>query len=250
MLSVTVITKNEEDNIRKCLESVKWADEIIVVDSYSTDKTLQIAKEFTEKVYTEEWKGFAKQREFALSKASNEWVFPLDADERCSDELREEILGIIKSGSKFSGFRIPRKTFFLGKWIRHCGWYPGYQTRFFRKEKTKVTDRLVHEGYEVEGDMGFLKGDILHYSVTSITDYMRKVNNYSTLQAMEKANKKEVKFSDLLLRPVAAHLQNFIFKKGFLDGVHGLMVTNFDIITNMLTYMKAWEIQNKNKKGK
>jgi glycosyltransferase involved in cell wall biosynthesis len=250
MLSVTIICKNEEENIRECLESVKWADEIILVDSLSTDKTVEIAKEYTDKIFTEEWMGFARQREFALAKASNEWIFPLDADERCSNELKEEIYNIINSSSTFAGYRIPRKTFFLGKWIKHCGWYPGYQTRLFRKDKTKVTDRLVHEGYEVSGEMGFLKGDILHYSVTSITDYMRKVNQYSSLQAVEKAEKKEIKFTDLLLRPVAAHIQNFIFKKGFLDGIHGLMVTNFDIITNMLTYMKAWEIQKKNKKDK
>ncbi|MBI5403515.1 MAG: glycosyltransferase family 2 protein [Ignavibacteriae bacterium] len=250
MLSVTIICKNEEENIRECLESVKWADEIIVVDGLSTDKTAEIAKEYTDKIFTEEWKGFARQRESALLKTSNEWIFPIDADERCTPELKNEILEVIKSGKGPAGYRIPRKTFFLGKWIKHCGWYPGYQTRLFQKSRTRVTDRLVHEGYEVDGEQGYLKGDILHYSVTSITDYMRKVNQYSSLQAVEKANKKEIKFSDLLLRPVAAHIQNFIFKKGFLDGVHGLMVTNFDIITNMLTYMKAWEIQKKKKAGK
>lgn len=250
MLSVTIICKNEEENIRECLESVKWADEIIVVDGVSTDKTAEIAGEYTDKVFIEEWKGFARQRESALLKAGNEWIFPIDADERCTPELKDEILGIIKSGNGKAGYRIPRKTFFLGKWIKHCGWYPGYQTRLFRKSKTKVTDRLVHEGYEVDGEPGYLKGDILHYSVTSVTDYMRKVNQYSSLQAVEKADRKEIKFTDLLLRPVAAHIQNFIFKKGFLDGVHGLMVTNFDIITNMLTYMKAWEIQKKKKAGK
>lgn len=249
MLSVTIICKNEEENIRECLESVKWADEIIVVDSFSTDRTVEIAKKYTDKVFSEEWKGFAKQRESALAKTSNDWIFPIDADERCTPELKDEILGIVKSGKGYAGYRIPRKTFFLGKWIKHCGWYPGYQTRFFQKIKTKVTDRLVHEGYEVEGEMGHLKCDILHYSVTSISDYMRKVNQYSSLQAVEKVNRKEIKFSDLLLRPIAAHIQNFIFKKGFLDGIHGLMVTNFDIITNMLTYMKAWEIQKKKKAG-
>jgi len=250
MLSVTIICKNEEENIRECLESVKWADEIIVVDSFSTDKTVNIVKEYTDKIFIEEWKGFAGQREFALSKATKDWILPLDADERCSEELKKEIADIIKNGGTFNGYRIPRKTFFLGKWIKHCGWYPGFQTRLFKRNKVKVTDRLVHEGYDVEGEMGFLKGDILHYSVSSITDYMRKVNHYSSLQAVEKSQKKEIKFSDLFLRPLAAHIQNFFIRKGFLDGIHGLMVTNFDIITNMLTYMKAWELQNKNKRKK
>jgi glycosyltransferase involved in cell wall biosynthesis len=250
MLSVTIICKNEEENIRECLESVKWADEIIVVDSFSTDKTVNIVKEYTDKIFIEEWKGFAGQREFALSKVTKDWILPLDADERCSEELKKEIADIIKNSGTFNGYRIPRKTFFLGKWIKHCGWYPGFQTRLFKRNKVKVTDRLVHEGYDVEGEMGFLKGDILHYSVSSITDYMRKVNHYSSLQAVEKSQKKEIKFSDLFLRPLAAHIQNFFIRKGFLDGIHGLMVTNFDIITNMLTYMKAWELQNKNKRKK
>jgi glycosyltransferase involved in cell wall biosynthesis len=250
MLSVTIITKNEEENIRECLESIKWADEIIIVDSFSTDKTIEIVKEYTNKIFQQEWLGFAKQREFALSKVSNNWVFPLDADERCSQELKDEILSIIKSENIFSGYRIPRKSFFLNKWIKYGGWYPGYQTRLFLKDKAVVTDRLVHEGYEVKGELGFLKNDILHYTVTSITDYMSKVNHYSSLQAVEKSNKKKIEITDILFRPIASYIQQFILKRGFLDGIHGLMVTNFDVITNMLTYMKAWEIQHKSNKEK
>jgi glycosyltransferase involved in cell wall biosynthesis len=248
MISVTIICKNEEKNIRECLESVKWADEIIVVDSFSTDKTVEIAKEFTNKIFKEEWRGYARQREFALSKTSHEWIFPLDADERCSVELKEEILSAVNSGNNFAGYRIPRKSFFLGKFVKHCGWYPGYQMRLFLKDKTKVADRLVHEGYEVNGETGYLINDILHYTVNSISDYMSRVNHYSSLQAVEKSNKRKIKLTDLLLRPAAAFIQSYFFKKGFLDGIHGLMVTNFDVMTNMLTYMKAWEIQNKSKK--
>lgn len=245
MLSVTIICKNEEENIRTCLESVAWANEIIVVDSFSIDKTFEIAKEFTDKVYQKEWEGYAKQREYALSKTTQKWIFPLDADERCSPELKEEILTIINSSETKAGYRIPRKSFFLGRWIKHCGWYPGYQTRLFLKSKVKVTDRLVHEGYEIEGEMGFLKCDILHYTVRNITNYMSRVNHYSSLQAVEKSNKKKIKLNDVLLRPIATFIQSFFLKKGFLDGIYGLMVTNFDVITNVLTYMKAWEIQNK-----
>jgi glycosyltransferase involved in cell wall biosynthesis len=248
MLAVTIICNNEEENIRECLESVKWADEIIVVDSFSIDKTIEIAKEYTGKIYQEEWKGYSKQREFALSKVSEKWVFPLDADERCSAELKDEILSVINANKYISGYRIPRRSFFLGKWIKHCGWYPGFQTRLFLKDKVSVADRLVHEGYEIDGEMGFLKNDILHYTVNSISDYMSRVNNYSSLQAVEKSNKKKIKLYDILLRPVAAFFQSYIFKKGFLDGIHGLMVTSFDIITNMLTYMKAWELQHKSNK--
>jgi glycosyltransferase involved in cell wall biosynthesis len=248
MLSVTIICKNEEDTIRDCLESAKWADEIIVVDSFSLDKTIEIAKEYTKNIYQKEWEGYAKQRKFALSKATQKWIFPLDADERCSHELKEEILAIIKSENSKPGYRIPRKSFFLGKWIKHCGWYPGYQTRLFLRDKARVADRLVHEGYEIEGEIGFLKSDILHYTVRDITDYMNRVNHYSTLQAIEKSEKKNIKLYDILLRPIATFIQSFIFKKGFLDGIFGLMVTHFDVITNTLTYMKAREIQDKTKR--
>lgn len=248
MLAVTIICKNEEENIRECLESVKWADEIIIVDSFSSDKTVEIAKEYTDNIYLEEWKGFAKQREFALSKVSEKWVFPLDADERCSPELKDEILSVINANKNISGYRIPRKSFFLGKWVKHCGWYPGYQTRLFLKNKASVADRLVHEGYEIEGEMGFLKNDLLHYTVNSISDYTSRINHYSSLQAVEKSEKKKIKLYDILLRPFAAFFQSYILKKGFLDGIYGLMVTNFDIITNMLTYMKAWEMQHKSNK--
>jgi glycosyltransferase involved in cell wall biosynthesis len=248
MISITIICKNEENNIEECIKSALWADEIIVVDSYSTDKTVEIAKKFTDKIYQNGWKGFAEQRNFALSKTTKEWIMPLDADERCSPELKEEIIKII-SGTDIeeSGFRIPRKSFILYKWVKHCGWYPGYQLRLFRSDKVKVTERLVHEGYEVEGKIGFLKNDILHYTINSISEYILKINQYSSLQAIEKADKKIVKLSDLFFRPIAAFLQQFIFKKGFLDGVYGLMVTNFDIMTNMLTYMKMWEIQHTQK---
>lgn len=246
MISVTIICKNEESNIEDCIKSVLWADEIIVVDSFSTDRTVEIAKRYTENVYQNGWNGYAEQRNIALSKATKEWVMPLDADERCSTELREEIENIISLDNvEESGFRIPRKSFFLNKWVKNCGWYPGFQLRLFKREKAKVTDRLVHEGYEVDGKVGFLKNDILHYTVNSISEYLVKINHYSSLQAEEKVLRKKVKFSDLFFRPIAAFIQQFFMKKGFLDGIYGLMVTNYDIMTNMLTYMKIWEMQNK-----
>jgi len=246
MLSVTIICKNEEKNIEDCLKSVSWADEIIVVDSRSSDKTIEIAKRYTDRVFNREWEGYASQRSFALKEAKNEWIFPLDADERCTKELKEEILSIINNpNTSENGFWIPRKNFFLNHWLKHSGWYPGYQMRLFRKDKTSVADRLVHEGYEVEAKTGKLKSDILHYTVNSISDYMNKVNNYSTLQALEKSGRGKVKFSDLFLRPLAAYLQQYFLQGGFLDGIPGLMAVNFHVMTNMLTYMKIWEMQKK-----
>ena len=247
-LSITIICKNEEKNIYNCLESVKWADEIVVVDAFSTDKTIEIARRYTDKVFQNKWEGYAEQRKFALSKVSHQWVFSLDADEKCTEELKSEILDAIQNSKEIAGYKIPRKSYFLGKWIKHCGWYPGYQLRLFKKSETTVTDRLVHEGYEVNGTIGYLKNAIEHYTVNSIEDYMNRVNIYSTLQAYEKNNRKKVKFTDLFFRPISSFIRQFFIQRGFLDGVYGLMVTFFDVITNMLTYMKIWEMQNTSKK--
>ncbi len=246
MITVTLICRNEAKNIRACLESVKWVDEIIVVDAESIDGTAGMVKEFTDKIFVKDWEGYASQREFALKHATQEWVFAIDADERCSPELKEEILGVINDkNTTENGFRIPRKSFFLNKWIKHCGWYPGYQIRLFRREKVCVSERLIHEGYKVVGKTGILKNDLLHYTVNSIGEFMSKINHYSTLRAQEKKDKRKIKMSGLIFRPFAAYFQVFILKRGFMDGAHGVMVTNFDVITNMLTLMKIWEMQNK-----
>ena len=244
-ISAVIICKDEEDNISDCLKSVNWVGEIIVVDGGSSDSTVELAKEFTDKVVFNEWDGYTNQRKYALGLVQTDWVLVLDADERCTDELMQEIISKLDSTETKDGYKIPRKSFFLGKWIKHSGWYPGYQIRFFNKNKTTVTERLVHEGYEISGDVGVFKSDILHYTVKSLSDFMSRVNHYSTLAAAEKLNKKIVNKKDLFIRPPMAFIREYFFKKGFLDGVHGLMVAYFNAITNALTYMKIWEMQNK-----
>jgi glycosyltransferase involved in cell wall biosynthesis len=249
LISVIIIAKNEEKNIEDCIRSVEWADEIVVVDGESTDNTQLLAKKFRNvNLIVNKFEGYTSQRRLALKSATHPWIFSIDADERATPELRDEIINTINQ-NKYDGLRIPRKSFFLDKWIKHCGWYPGYQMRLFRKNQVTVSERLVHEGYEVKGEIGFLKNDILHYTVTSIEDYMERVNRYSTLQALEKMRNKKVKFHDVFLRPPAAFFQHFFLKMGFLDGVHGLMVSYFDMVTNMLTYMKIYEFQTGKKKG-
>lgn len=248
MISVTVICKNEEKNIRRCLESAKWADDIIIIDSGSTDKTLEIAKEYTENIEVIEWNGYSHARKIALQKVKTEWVLPLDADEEITNGLKDEIIDVIKSGNQeINGYKIPRKSFFLNKWIKHCGWYPGYQMRLCRTKFTSVAERLVHEGYIIEGKTGYLKNDINHYTVNSIYEFTAKINEYSTLQAIEKVRRKKVGFKEIYFNNIIAFYKHFIFKRGFLDGVHGLMVSMFDLITNVLTYMKIYELQNKDK---
>ncbi len=161
-LSVIVITKNEESNIRECLKSVKWADEIVLVDAGSTDRTVPIARKFTRKVYVRPWEGFGRAKNYALNHCSGDWVFWLDADERVTPELAEEVRSVISAGDEsFQGYSVPRKAFFLGKWIKHCGWYPGRVVRLFRKPSGSFTTHSVHERLTLRGKEGRLRTDLL-----------------------------------------------------------------------------------------
>lgn len=243
-LSVVIIAGNEEKNIKDCLESVKWADEIVVIDSESMDRTREIAGLFTQNVFIKKWEGFAEQRKFSLEKASCNWVLSIDADERVSPELKIEIDEVLKRSSRKSGYRIPRENYFLNKIIKSCGWYPDYQMRLFDKNAASVTNRKVHEGFEVNGETGYLTSHIIHYTHQNITETIKKINEYSYLQALEKKNGKKVKAINLILNPIAAFLNHFISRRGFKDGVYGLMVSLIHALTNLLTYMKTWELQN------
>jgi glycosyltransferase involved in cell wall biosynthesis len=252
-LSVAIIAGNEEKKIGECLESVKWADEIIVVDSESTDRTVEIAKRYTDKVFIRKWEGYAPQKQFAIDQATCDWILSLDADERVSPELKDEILKILESETEFDGFYIPRRNFFLGKWIKSCGWYPNYQLRLFKKGKAKVTQRKVHEKFILDGKVGYLRGDIIHFTHMTLKETFAKINEYSSLRAEEKSKRKKVKGIDLILYPLSAFLSHYILKGGFRDGVYGLMVSLNHAMTNLQTYMKIWELQNvksEDEKGK
>jgi glycosyltransferase involved in cell wall biosynthesis len=191
-ISAIIIANNEEKNIRECLESVNWCDEIILVDSESTDRTVEIAKEFTDKIFIKKWEGFAVQKRFSLEKASNEWVISVDADERVSPQLKNEIEKILDSNAQFDGFKIPRENYFLNKKIKYCGWGNDFQLRLFKKSKAKVTDRKVHEGFIVDGNVGKLDNALIHYTHQKISETINKINHYSTLEAEEKFGKKKV----------------------------------------------------------
>jgi glycosyltransferase involved in cell wall biosynthesis len=252
-LSVAIIAGNEEKKIGDCLESVKWADEIIVVDSESTDRTVEIAKRYTDKVFIRKWEGYAPQKQFAIDQATCDWILSLDADERVSPELKDEILKILESETEFDGFYIPRRNFFLGKWIKSCGWYPNYQLRLFKKGKAKVTQRKVHEKFIVDGKVGYLRGDIIHFTHMTLKETFAKINEYSSLRAEEKSKRKKVKGIDFILYPFSSFLSHYILKGGFRDGVYGLMVSLNHAMTNLQTYMKIWELQNvksEDEKGK
>jgi glycosyltransferase involved in cell wall biosynthesis len=240
-ISVTIITGNEEENIVECLESVKWADEIILVDSESKDKTVELAATFTEKIFIRKWEGYAAQKKFAMEKAANEWVLSVDADERVTKELAEEILS--EDLSRYDGYKIRRENYFIGKQITGCGWGNDYQVRLFNKNKTRLSDRMVHEGFIVDGKVGELKKSIIHYSYRNLKDGFAKINEYSSLEADEKAQRKKISGLRVVFYPLWAFLQHYFIRKGFKDGTHGLMVSLMHAMTKLQVYMKIWEIK-------
>ncbi|PIU45963.1 MAG: hypothetical protein COS95_01035 [Ignavibacteriales bacterium CG07_land_8_20_14_0_80_59_12] len=241
-LSVTIIAANEEANIAECLESVSWVDEIIVVDSGSNDRTKEVASRCTLHVVSHPWEGYARQKTFGLSLATHEWVLSLDADERVSPELKAEISSL--DFSKADGFFIPRRNFFLDRVIRTCGWSPDYQLRLFRKSVTHVTGRKVHERFVVEGRTSRLRGELLHFTHPTVEGTLRKINEYSTLRAAEKSMRKHPSGITLVLHPLWEFLHHYILRRGFVEGVHGLMVSLIHAMTDAQTYMKIWELQN------
>lgn len=243
-ISVIIVTKNEEELIEECLKSSSWVDEIILVDAESSDRTVEIARNYTDKIFFRKWKGFSDQKSFALNQANNEWVFSLDADERISEGLKNEIEDLAPVDE--DGFSIPRENYFLKKKITTCGWEKDSQVRLFKKSKTKLTERLVHEGFEVSGKVGDLKRPIIHYTFNSIEKTILKINSYSTLQALEKwESKSSVKSSTIVLHGISAFFRSFVSLKGYKDGIYGLMISIIHSMTTFLTYMKIWELQNK-----
>jgi glycosyltransferase involved in cell wall biosynthesis len=227
MLSVAIITHNEEENIRDALESVKWADEIVVVDSQSDDRTVEICKEYTDKVFTSEWLGYAAQKNKAVSLTTQPWVLVLDADERVTDDLKSEILKTVNDLSSKDGYYIARKNHFAGRWIRHGGWWPDYTLRLFRRGKGAFQQREVHESIKVEGKTGYLKNPLEHFTYKDTADYLKRMEKYSTLAAKElhKEGRRSCVL-DLILRPAATFLRMFFLQAGFLDGAYGLKLAS------------------------
>ena len=243
-ISAIVITKNEERNIAQCFESISWADEIIVVDAESDDKTIEIAKKFTQKVFIKKWEGYAPQKKYALSLVNHKWIFHIDADERVSPELKDEILNNLEDKD---GFFIRRKNYLFGKEIATCGWGRDYQLRLFRLDKTELIEKKVNEGFKVNGNIGQLKNVITHNTFSSIHNYLKKVNEYTTLRAEEiYESKNKVTRLTIFTHALSAFLRYYISLKGFKDGMRGLLISFVHSVSNMLTYVKVWEKQKNN----
>jgi glycosyltransferase involved in cell wall biosynthesis len=245
-ISVAIITKDEERNIRECLESVKWADEIVVVDNGSTDRTKEICHAYSVRFYSEEWKGYPGQKNSAIDKTGNEWVLSLDADERVTPELRAEIFAEIKKGPAHDGYYIPRKNFFLGRWIRRCGWFPDHNLRLFRKSRGRFLEREVHERIDVKGTVGYLKNPMEHWTYRTVSDYLTRMERYSTLAAREMSREgREYHLHDALLRPPFTFLQMFLLRAGFLEGYSGFLLSVLYSFYTFLKYSKLKELRER-----
>jgi glycosyltransferase involved in cell wall biosynthesis len=245
-LSVTVITRDEEAHLDACLESVAWADEIVVVDAQSADRTVEIAGKYASRVFVRPWPGFAAQKNFALDQATCPWVLSLDADERVLPELRDEIRRVLEADGPLDGYRVPRKNLFLGRWIRHGGWYPDHQLRLFRRDAGRFRDARVHEGVAVSGRVGHVRGALLHSSYRSVADFVQRANVYSALAAQDLVERgTRVSWTDFVVRPAARFGSMYLLRGGFLDGPHGLLLALLYAYYVLLRCAKAWELSRR-----
>ncbi len=243
-ISATLITYNEERNIAEALQSLSWVDEIVVIDSGSSDATLEICRRFTDRIIHRDWTGYVDQKNFAVERACNDWIFSLDADERSSPELSIEIQKLATQGFRNHGYRIPRVAFFMGRWIRHGDWYPDYQLRLFDRKYGRWEGGRVHESVKTTIETGFLKGEIHHYTYHSLSEYLQRLEIYSGLASLDYRQKGKVATpSKLLGNPMAAFIKAYVIKRGFLDGVPGLMAAAMGAISVFFKYAKLYELQ-------
>lgn len=244
ILSVIIITKNEAANLQDCLESVSFADEIIVVDSQSTDGTQEIARSFGAKLeITSDWPGFGPQKNRALDLATQDWVLSIDADERVTPELKEEILAAITNPNAPNCFAIPRLSWYCGKFMKYSGWYPDYVDRLFKRGTAKFSDHLVHERLLPQGSVGKLNNHFLHYSYRTFEQVLKKVDSYSSASAQQAFHQgKRCGFSHAFIHGFWAFFRTYVLRRGFLDGKHGLALAISNAATSYYKYLKLWQL--------
>ncbi len=253
-LSVAIITKNEEKTIGRCLESLKWADEIVVLDGYSTDGTVSVCKEYTDKIYQKGFESFPVERDFVLKKTSNRWVLSVDADMYFPPEICSEIRHVLGTGIKYDAFLMRGLTIFLGREIRHCSWFDLRFLRLFNKEKGNYDLNLkCIDPFIVKGRIGRLKNHFIHYGGDSFSDYFGKISRYSYLTALEYRTKglKITRWNGLFflfLKPALIFSYKYIVRRGFMDGVPGFFVCANSAASYYSTYAALWDMQRKEEK--
>ena len=243
-LTVTIITLNEAHHIAAAIDSAAWADEILVVDSGSTDDTVAIAAGKGVRVMHRTWPGYVDQKNYAASVASHDWIFSLDADERITPALADEIRQLVASNPAERAFRVPRVTFHLGRWVRTTDFYPDYQTRLYDRRTARWQGKYVHESVVADGASGQLKHELQHYSYRDLSDHLERINHYSTLAARQMYESgRRASAVDLLAHPPAAFLRNYLLRGGFTDGMPGLTISLVNAYSVLLKFAKLWELQ-------
>jgi glycosyltransferase involved in cell wall biosynthesis len=246
-LSVALITKNEETNLARTLVSVAWASEIVIVDNGSTDRTEAIAREMGARFFVEDWKGFGAQKNSAIAKCTGDWVLALDADEEVSAELAAEIQALLSGNPQHAGYFLPRRNFFLGRWIRRGGYYPDPKLRLFRRGSAQFEERAVHETMRCSGSTGQLRGDLLHHAYPTLDSYIEHMNRYSALGAEQAVARGKTSrslpafFWNVFVVPVATFKYNYFLRLGFLDGREGFLLHLSHSAYVSWKYAKAWE---------
>lgn len=247
-LSVAIITKNEESNLERTLRSVRWADEMVVVDCGSTDRTVEIARSFGAKAILEPWRGFGRQKNFAIEQCAGDWILSLDADEEVSPGLAEEIRHMLEDEPAFDGYFLPRRNLFLDRWMERGGYYPDAKLRLFRKGAARFQDSAVHETVEYSGATRTLTNDLIHHAYPTLESYIEHMNRYSTLSAEQAAAKGKTSsgffafLANVVLNPALTFLYNYGFRLGFLDGREGLLLHLYHSAYVSWKYAKAWRL--------
>lgn len=244
-ISAVLITYNEEVKIGRALASLQAvSDEIVVVDSHSTDATVEVCRRYTERVLPRSWEGYRDQKQFATDQASHEWVLSLDADEVLSPQLAEEILHWKEQEVSCNGYYVPRKTFFMGRWIEHTTWFPDWQLRLFKKACGRWQGGRVHESFQVTGPTAKLKGQLYHHTYASFSEYLEQLESFSSLAARDHFDSgKRAQWVHFIFYPPAIFLKNYLLRRGFLDGKPGLAVSILAAVSSLFKYLKLWEIQ-------
>lgn len=245
-LSVVLIAKNEAERLDACLDSVQWADEIVVVDSGSSDATREIALRYTDKVFDIPWRGFGPQKQAAVDLASNDWILNIDCDERVTPDLAAEIRAILASDSIMGAYSVPRRTFLGTREIRRCGWYPDRTIRLFDRRGARFSDSLVHERVVTDGPVAHCRGHLLHYSFSGIGPLLTKLNHYSDLSARQMFEQgRRCTLFDLTVRPLFAFFKTYLLRLGVLDGIEGLEISTTTALLTFVKYVKLRELHGR-----